>query len=404
MNNSILQSYKRQSNESLDAFLLRLAEEKKINKNITWQGIADALGINFGIEKSERWVRRKVAELSFGEDDTNSVEEIDDLSVEAKKVFEKTLEMRKERVKIADERTQVNAYVRKLSREETLKEIAFETAKELSSKKLLPVYNSLSRVVDPEKEAILCISDWHYGIEIKNPWNEFSPEVCRNRVAQLRDKVIEHLKTHKIGKLYIANLGDLIAGRIHLGLRLDSRIDVITQTIQVSEILAEFMSSISKYVEINYYDVLDNHSRLEPNKNDAQDLETLARIIPWYLKERLKENTKIQICENKFGWDLMTFESLGHKIIGVHGDKDKPLAVIDHVSMMTEQHYDLVLTAHLHHYACDEKNRTICVSNSSLMGTDSFAQKLRLSATPSQNLIILSRGNPTECIYRITLA
>lgn len=389
--------FERYDNESLTEYVVRLADKKKQDKLITWQGIADAIEVEFGVSRSERWVRR-LANDSMIQDSS-----LDELEKAAFDLDEKRLALKKERVKLSDERAQNNAYVRKLAREETIKEIAAQTAQEIGSKKLLPTYNFVTRSAKDDVEAILCISDWHYGIEIKNPWNEFNPEICKTRVACLRDKVIEHIKTHKVSKLHIANLGDLIAGRIHLGLRLESRFDVITQTIQVSEILAEFISALSKYVEIKYYDVLDNHSRLEPNKNDAQDLETLARIIPWYLKERLKDNSKVEVCENEFGWDLMTFEAAGHKVIGVHGDKDKPLTVIDHVSMMTERHYDLVLTAHLHHFSCDEKNRAVAVSNSSLMGTDSFAQKLRLSATPSQNLIIVSKNNPTECIYRITL-
>lgn len=171
---------------------------------------------------------------------------------------------------------------------------------------------------------------------------------------------------------------------------------------QVSEILAELITDLSKLCPVNYYDSLDNHSRLEPQKSDAQDLETLCRMIPWYLQVRLKDNKRITICENEFGHDLITFECLGHKIIGAHGDRD-PIKNIDHLSMMTEQHYDLLLTAHLHHYSCDEKNRTIAISNSSLMGTDSYAQKLRLSSTPSQTLIIVTRENVTESIHRIIL-
>jgi len=61
----------------------------------------------------------------------------------------------------------------------------------------------------------------------------------------------------------------LIAGRIHLTIRFNSRIDVITQTIEVSELLAEFIDELSTYVPIDYYSVIDNHSRLEPNKKDA---------------------------------------------------------------------------------------------------------------------------------------
>ena len=70
---------------------------------------------------------------------------------------------------------------------------------------------------------------------------------------------------------------------------------------------------------------------------------------------------------------------------------------------MTEQHYDMLLTAHAHHFNCEEKNRCVALGNSSLMGVDSYAQKLRLSADPSQNLIIVSKDNPVECVYRILL-
>ena len=70
---------------------------------------------------------------------------------------------------------------------------------------------------------------------------------------------------------------------------------------------------------------------------------------------------------------------------------------------MTQKHYDLVCAAHLHHFNCEEKNETVLVSNSSLMGTDEYAEKLRLSAKPSQCLIIVSKENAVEQIYKINL-
>lgn len=387
------------ADETLENYILRLSDAKKFDKQITWQSIADNINIQFGIVRSESWVRsvvRKSMDLEDGEELLSSI-------LEAKQsLVDKTLELKKERVKLQDERTQNNAYVRKLAREDTIKEIAFEVANKLNETKFLPRYNNIKNATNVDKEAILCVSDWHYGLDFKNPWNEFSPEICRDRVAKLRDKTIEYLKKNKISKLHLVNLQDLIAGRIHLGLRLESRYDVITQTIHVSEILAELISSLSRYVYVDYYDSLDNHSRIEPNKNDAQDLETLCRIIPWYLKERLKDNEKVAFKENTFGYDLITFETLGYKVIAAHGDRD-PVKNIDHLSMMTEQHYDILLTAHMHHFNCEEKNRCVALGNSSLMGVDSYAQKLRLSADPSQNLIIVSKDNPVECVYRILL-
>ena len=389
--------FERLAGESLEEYILRLSDAKRTDKTITWQAIADNVSIQFGVIRSESWVRRVVKEslnLVDGEDLLTSLEEA------KQSLVDKTLELKKERVKLQDERTQNNAYVRKLAREDTIKEIALSVAKEMSGKKFLPIYSTLNKATNNEKEAILCIGDWHYGLDFKNPWNEFSPEICKERIAKLKDKTIEYVKLNKISKLHLVNLQDLIAGRIHLGLRLESRYDVITQTLHVSEILAELITSLSKHVEVNYYDCLDNHSRLEPNKNDAQDLESLARIIPWYLKERLKLNSKVTICENEFGPDLITFETLSHRVIAAHGHLD-PIKSIDHLSMMTERHYDLLLTAHMHHFQADEKNRTIALGNGTLMGTDTYAQKLRLSSTPSQNLIIVTKENVTECVYRI---
>ena len=124
------------------------------------------------------------------------------------------------------------------------------------------------------------LSDIHYGIEDKTMWNEYSPTIAKQRIEKLQNKVIEYLKKENITDLYIINLGDMIGGRIHLQLRLNSRIDVITQTIEISEILAEFMNNLSKYTNIHGYFSTDNHGRLEPNIKDVIDLESLSRIVP----------------------------------------------------------------------------------------------------------------------------
>ena len=128
----------------------------------------------------------------------------------------------------------------------------------------------------------------------------------------------------------------------------------------------------------------------------------LVRIIPWYLRSRLK-GSAITIHSNDYADDIITFNCKGHLIAGVHGHKDRVSNVIDRLSMLCENKFDLILTAHNHHFAGDEKNKCIVISNSSLMGTDNYAVDLRLSSTPSQNLIIVSKNNVTEDIHRIVL-
>jgi hypothetical protein len=264
------------------------------------------------------------------------------------------------------------------------------------------VFTAFDPVLSDEKYAgILVLSDWHYGLEVNTYFNRYNPKICKLRLQMLLDKVIEKGVQLGFTKLYIVNLSDLIAGRIHQTIRLQSRIDVITQTMEVSEILAEFMHNLSKYFQIEYYDCLDNHSRIEPNKKESLDLESLTRITSWYLKERFRDIDSVTINDNDVSEDIITFEVLGHKVVATHGHKDKSDQVIDNLSLFTQDHYDLVLSAHEHHFSADEKNNTVRFSYGTLMGSDDYSESLRLTSTPSQLLIVASEDNITEYVCRI---
>ena len=313
------------------------------------------------------------------------------------------MELGTENYKSSDYLNQANSYIRRISREQTCKDIAEMFAEKMSSSYKLPIIQPQENVVVSDKCGMLCISDWHYGIEINNYNNVYNTSVARQRVTQLAIATINYIKRYKLSKLYVINLGDMIAGRIHSQIKMESRIDSVTQIMEVSEIIAEFLNDLSQYVDIDYYEVLDNHSRLEPNIKESLELESLARITGFYLKQRLKSNDKVCIKDNEYGLDIASFKVFGHDVIGVHGNKDKQKTVIESLSMYTHKFYDLVLMGHLHHMQVDESNGTILVLNGSLMGTDSFAQKLRLSSPPTQTLIISSPDNVLESIHRIVL-
>lgn len=406
----------------MDNFMNRLKEESendyihriclmKDASGWTWQDIADILNKQLNQKLSKDAYRMRYRNYN---PDNNCVKQLsifddeqDEKSIEDS-LAELLLELKKERVKISDERSQNSALIRRMSREETLVEIAKTAAESISKNIQLPNYiepmvyeDSLN--VEPHNEGILLVSDWHYGIDINNYFNRFNPEIARSRVAQLKDEVINIIRNEPINLLHVVNLGDLISGRIHSTIRINNRIDVITQAIEVSEILAEMLNELSKYAPIAYYDTLDNHSRLEPNLKESLDLESLARVVTEFIKLRLKHNNRVSIFDNQFSDDIITFESCGHPVCAVHGDKDKPNKVIDNLTMMTEEHFDLICTAHLHHWNADEKNFTRRIGNGSLMGTDDFAQNLRLTSSPSQTLIIASPETVTKAIYIIDL-
>ena len=390
-------------NETDEQFRRRLYQGKYSGEIIlTWHQISKLIEEQTGKRKSSDACRKEAKRYKY-----EVANETEDMSPLAEEIQDLIFEYKKERVKTSDERSQLNTYIRRLAREDTLIEIAKDTANKMSAKKILKSQpKKVTKSKSRGKEALLQLSDWHYGLEVNNHWNIFNPEVCVGRVIKLLSEVKKFCLLFDVSKIHIANLSDLIAGRIHNTIRIESREDTITQCIKVSEILAEFLADLAEFgLEVEYYDCLDNHSRLEPVKPNSLELESLARIIPWYLKTRLKDIESIHIHDNEFSDDIITFEVLDgkYKVVAVHGDKDKPSKVVKNMTMMTSTKYDLVLSAHLHHFSCDEEEGTVVVSNGSLMGTDSYAKSLRKYSKPSQNIILATDNSVVDYIHRIVL-
>ena len=90
-------------------------------------------------------------------------------------------------------------------------------------------------------------------------------------------------------------------------------------------------------------------------------------------------------------------------MLGVHGDKDPQQKILNQLINFTQEHYDMVLSAHKHHFFADEQNETELYSNGSLMGTDDYAIKLRCNNKPSQLFIVADKDNISRNIYKIKL-
>lgn len=353
--------------------------------DVCWKDIAKIVNEKYNTNLSADACRKRVKRLQ----DTISVQDIN---------------LKKEDIKIADIRHFQNATIRYAAREETIKEIAHEFAQTMSSKfTLQPSPNTVESNFLIKKEAVLLIGDWHYGLSIDNWFNTYNPNIARLRVQQLQDDVIKILQKEEITKLTVLNLGDMISGSIHLPLRINSRIDVITQTMEVSEIIAQFLYHLSnRVVNLDYYSVLDNHSRLSQKKQESIQLESLARITHWYLKERMKTTT-VEIHDNHIDEDIAMATVNGYNILAVHGDKDYQKNIVANLSTFTKQHYDIICSAHFHHFSANDDCDTLHISNGSLMGTDEYAFKVRKNSKPSQTLLIVTDTNPCEQIYRLIL-
>ena len=378
----------RKPDETTIEYKNRLLRNKDIY-GITWDEVAEWLNA----ELEQNYSADKYRKESYKLEQADLEEEIDG----------KLLELRKARVKLSDERVQVNALARNLARKEVFEEMAIAAAKEVAKNKTLVLPNKIEITEDTAKAGLLCIGDWHYGAEVDLFFNTYNPEEAVRRVNRLMVETKDIIKKNNLKDLYVINLGDMISGRIHLPLRINSRLDAVSQTIEVSELLAEFLTKLSEDVVVHYYDVEDNHSRVEPNKRDSINTESFARIIRWYLRARLNDNENINFYDSTLGDDIIVLQIFDHLIAAVHGDKDPQRGIVDRLNSYLQTHVDMIISAHMHHFSADENSNTEFYCNGSLIGQDDYANSLRLNSKPSQLLFIVTPDNVSSVIHKIKL-
>lgn len=194
-----------ENSADIEDYILTLVEEKARDEILGWQDIANLVEEAYGFTKSRHWYYRNYGDTKdiLRDDIAHGEPSSKDIDVDSFQA--KMLELQKEKVKVSDERNQTRAYIRRLAREETLKEIALQAVENMSAKKLLPLYpktrNVIEKVVGENKEAIVLLGDWHYGFDFELPWNKFNTEICRERVAKLLNETIEYCGRNNVKRI-----------------------------------------------------------------------------------------------------------------------------------------------------------------------------------------------------------
>ena len=398
--------------ETDEQFKLRVFLEKRKNPNVTWDDVAVVVNHELRQNSSPNKYRKEFNKKfrSYILEDCGIVEDaISDEELLLQNVSKQLETLRKEKTLLSDLRRDANAQLRAVDRIDNFRDIARESALAIAKKFDDYKFDSYvtDRVRDSVVENVLILNDWHFGIEIDEYLNKFNPEICKQRLQKILTRCIEQTKKDGAKVIHVFNLSDLISGRIHSQLRMQSRIDAIEQTHQVQHMLFNFLLALSENFQVEYYDCLDNHSRVEPNKKESLQLESFAMIIHWYIKDLLdpsignvRTKNPITVHENN-SRDIIVAHIMGHRIVGVHGDKDAPKTVVPKMSAFLSKRPDVLCMAHRHHFCADEQNKCIVLCSPSLMGSDQYALDGRLEATPAQLLFSVTRDNPVENIHRL---
>ena len=398
----------RREGESPLAYHKRLVYGKLVDKTLSDVDYTELAPYVYGQEYSADVARR----LMYGsrmtlqlmdqekEDAFSGTGMIDELKLQR-------LELAKERQRFFDQRREFNKLVAAEGRREHLEDRLVHAANELGN----TVCNLfLSDDEHPYEssgcnEAVLVFSDWHYGMKTSNVFNEYNTDVCKERVVNVVDRAIERIRLHKCRTLHVVVLGDLFHGAIHTSARVTSEELACDQLLQVSEILAQAISKLSENVEHTYvYMTYGNHARTVQNKNDSIHRDNMERIIPWWLRQRLSANTRIQVEEESTD-EFILLDVCGYGFCASHGDLDGVRTSPRMLATLFQKKYgidiDYILLGDKHHAESFSELGVHAMLVDALCGTDDYANEHRLYSTPAQMLLIVNEENGVDAEYRL---
>lgn len=388
--------------ESELAYILRIGSAKAAGLlNMTWAELANIFNKNLrepGQEYNESTYRKKFASIrQFGDEFGNS-----DNYEELRKLKD---EIYKEKRKLFDQRREYNKLLTSDARAEHLTEYMIEAANNLN--KQYPLLDISDKINDGKKEALICLSDWHYGMETDNIWNKYNTCVCRNRISIFIKYAKKYLTEHNINTARIILLGDAANGAIHTTCRIKSEEDTCDQIMQVSEILAQVINEISSVVNnVIVYSCYGNHLRSVQKKEDSIHSDNMEKIIPWWLEQRLKDNKKVKVEYSNYK-EFTYMNILGKNIVCIHGDefnfKDIGPTVNTLFTKLFGCSIDYTVSGDKHHLEEYGQYGIESILVRSLCGTDDYANGKHLYDKPGQTIIIFNDDYGRECTYHIPL-
>lgn len=396
----------KQEGESEEQFIWRLGREKDAGKlDLGWEEIADIVNREFREDDSEyrnESAYRKPYQQAkrFYEagvfKDLTSEKYIELLKVEQQ-------ELKKERQKISDERVDFQKSIR----EEARKESFIELIERVLTQNVKPLdYKPAPTGLNDSDDMVVCLSDLHAGIEVKNSWNTFNTSVLKERLCRYIDEIKNIQATHKCSRCELVLGGDAISGFIHPNLRLQNNENVIQQIQIAITYIGDFIVALQDtFSEIRVHSVAGNHSRLSPNKEEHLRGEELEALIPFCLKIKFANNPNIVVCEDGYiDNSINSFVTRGGKLFYlVHGDKDTPSNVVKNLTLMTSKKPDAILLAHRHHNAFDTQYGVKIVQMGCVVGTDDHCVDIRIAGEPEQCVVITNGHRAVKCLYDIGL-
>jgi hypothetical protein len=254
--------------------------------------------------------------------------------------------------------------------------------------------------------AILMLSDVHAEErvlpETVNGENDYSLEVCQQRLAELEERFLDCLHHERnqanIRRVLIWLGGDFITGHIHPDCVEVAQLSPMNATRWIAERLRGLIDSIAKHADqVIVCTNAGNHGRSTEKNRIATELEHSWEQMMYFTlaREEANKNVQWQIAEGHLGYvDLDGFlvrTTHGHSIRfagGVYGlalPASKAIARWD-----AGRKADLTIFGHYHSWGWLRGARY--VANGSVIGHSPYAERVASPERPCQGMAIIDHG------------
>ena len=266
-----------------------------------------------------------------------------------KELDKKIADMRKERMKLQT----ANIERRRVDRNESRQEMYYEYVGNVCTALPLPKFQPLHYdSSENELEYVMTLADIHYGAKFKSENNEYSTDIAKERFKNLSGYVIDFIQKHKVTKLHIVSLGDMVQGILRVSDLKINNSTVVKATVDISRLIALFLRELSIYTNVEYYHTPSaNHTQIRPLGTKASEIadEDLEYLIGNYIKDLCSDNERISVHLADEGKQYIEIPIVGNEVIAIHGHQLKNIEnSIRDLSMMRRNFIDYLLLGHFH--------------------------------------------------------
>ena len=403
-----MHNYDQMPNESNKSYRIRLYKNKE-QYGLTNVQIGELCNKAFGVSYDESAHRKKVKNYLQGYEDAKVECSISNNSADIEllnEIKDAKRELEKERKKLQTEKIEYNKWLREYARDEM---IADSICNSISSISPLKIPEYITPKTD-NKAYCLIFGDEHVGAEFEikdlfgNVINAYSPEIFKERMWLMLNKVTEIIKKEHITTLNVFNMGDFSDGVLRVSQLRKLKYGVVDGTIYYADFITNWLNELTKYVRVKFQMTDGNHTELrqlgQPKGTFVDD--NMGKVVREFIKIRLKDNENFTFVENPTGYIYANLA--GNICLGIHGEVKNMERTLKDFLTIYRVPIQYLFAGHLHH----SKNEEIGIGSEvinvpSIVGVDPYAMTLNKTSNASGKLVVFSQTEGKVCEYTLRL-